>query len=129
MLKVFHFDGLELDFDDSKLLMSEALWLEEITGKPIAEIEQSGQRGGMLALAAWLMLAGRRHGHHFKWERLMSANIGEGGDIRLEYVTPPAKSAEVTPDPTEKEEESSAPAPAPTSVARAAKRARPSVKK
>ena len=61
----------EFPFDPNKLLNTEAMLLEKVTGHRLGEIvEDFNARTGPLGLTAFLWLAMRRNGHHVKFAEL-----------------------------------------------------------
>lgn len=97
MLRKFILEDLEFPFDDQKLLLHEAIWLEKVTGVTARHIQMSFMQGGAIGIGAWLLLAARRNGHHLKWERIQNIDFGSD-ELQLEMIDPPTSAFEGEPD-------------------------------
>ncbi|MDF2968360.1 MAG: hypothetical protein K0Q93_2138 [Nocardioidaceae bacterium] len=89
----------EFPFDRTRLTNVEALLLEKVSGRRLADIvEDFNERKGPLGLTAFLWLAMRRAGHHVAYTEFEFNIADVVYDLSDEDVDarPPA---EVTPDP------------------------------
>lgn len=112
MLKKYVYQGEEFAFDDATLLVQEAVWLEEHTGRPARRIVWSYQNGGAIGVIAFLMLAMRRNGRHSlaDWNRLQTIDLGTDELVLVDVDQTPD-------DGDEAEAENPTDAPSPTTPA------------
>lgn len=108
----------EFEFNRRRLLNTEALLLERVTGRRLGEIvEDFNQHMGPLGVTAFVWLSMRRAGHHVKYDELEFDIAQVKYSLADETDEGPAQGAE-SPDPPAAAEQAAAPPTAPRTAGR-----------